>query len=190
MDRRRVLKNLSILLGGTVSSACQHALQAVSAERVEVVAAYDAAQGAIAHRVMDLIIPTTDTPGAQAAGVSDFLDYVVAQWYQASERQSFLAGLLKLDADAMQKYGHNFLALAEAQQIVLLNSLDEASQMRATSDLDIVQQQDFFAQIKELTVVGYYTSEIGATQELSYVPMPGRYDGYYQFTDVGRQWSK
>jgi hypothetical protein len=51
------------------------------------------------------------------------------------------------------------------------------------------QRQPFFHTMKELTLLGYYTSQIGATQELKYAPVPGRFDGCVPFATVGRAWS-
>ena len=185
MHRREMLRRLSVLTGGTLSLACQQALAVPPAERAAA-RVYSQEQGALVARLADLIIPTTDTPGAAAAGVGEFIDYVVAAWYSKDERARFVAGLEALETTARESHGKAFLALDENQQTALLGALaaDEVLDINANFGTG-----DFFAQLKEMTVVGYYTSEIGATQERSYVPMPGKYDGHFKFDQVGRQWA-
>ena len=187
MHRRDVLKNLSVMLGGTLSVACQQALQVPVNDRLVTQPLYSDLQRATAHKISDLIIPDTDTPGAQKAGVGEFIDYVISQWYRAPEQQIFLDGLNALMAESDARYGQPFTDLPEAAQVAQLTELERTEGLNADDAENEVE--GFFARIKELTVVGYYTSEVGVTQELAYTPMPGRYDGYFKFSDVGRQWS-
>lgn len=189
MHRRDVLKGLSVMLGGTLSSACQQAVQIPQAQRIVAAPIYDMTQRDIAYRVADLILPVTDTPGALDAGVGEFIDYVVTQWFTEQEQKRFLAGLDALAEAALKTFGAPFLTLDMQQQVSLL----EQAEAQETNVRDDMTQPfgagSFFKQIKELTVVGYYTSEVGATQERKYTPMPGYYDGYHKFANVGRQWS-
>ena len=90
MQRRDLLKGLSLLLGTGLSGACQRALDVPVAERVVLAAVYDQQQQQIAHLIADLIIPETDTPGALDAGVGEFIDYVVSTWFQADEQERFI----------------------------------------------------------------------------------------------------
>jgi gluconate 2-dehydrogenase gamma chain len=188
MQRRNVLKGLSVLLGTGLSGACQRALDVPAAERVVAALVYDREQQQIAHLIADLIIPETDTPGALAAGVGEFIDYVVSTWFQADEQQRFIAGLADIGVRAQAEHSASFVELTKDKQVQLLQQI-EASQMPA-SPFSPFGSGEFFAQIKELTVVGYYTSEVGATQERKYVPMPGHYDGYHKYADVSRQWAR
>lgn len=127
----------------------------------------DARQSALVATIAELIIPTTDTPGARAAKVPEFIDLIVAEWFTPEERQRFLAGLAGLEA-------RGFLSLARPQQVAALSDLDaEVTRLRQSGG-DAAKH--FFHQIKWLTVYGYYTSEIGATQELKDEVIPGRYD--------------
>ena len=125
--------------------------------------ALDAQQSELVATIADLIIPTTDTPGARAAGVHQFIDLTLAEWLDAADRDRFLAGLADVDARAQSAYGAPFIQCSAPQQTALLRALDN----------------DFFQMMKRLTLVGYYTSEIGANQELHYQIIPGRYDPCY-----------
>jgi gluconate 2-dehydrogenase gamma chain len=107
------------------------------------------AQFQIVSRLSDLIIPATDTPGAVAAGVPEYIDSVVTS--EPKLQSVFRNGLERLG---------NFLELSEAQQIERLTAISEA----ALGSPDRL----FFQAVKNLTADGYYTSRIGLIQELGY----------------------
>ena len=184
-NRRNLIKGMALTLGGALSPACQQALNVKPAERRISELPYDGYLQQIAHVSADLIIPETDTPGALQAGVGEFIDYVVASWYRAEERQRFIDGLNLLELQAQEKFSQPYVQLSNTQQTELL----QQAEVRVKDVGSNFGSGDFFAQLKELTVVGYFTSEIGATQELNYVPMPGSYDGYHKFVPGDRQWS-
>ena len=110
-------------------------------------------------RLADLIIPPTDTPGAVAAGVPEYIDYVV---HANPEHQPFMReGLNWLDQESA---GKRFLALTEQQQIDLLTPLSAAADRNDLNPPGV----KFFAMLKNLAADGYYTSQIGLVQELGY----------------------
>jgi hypothetical protein len=132
----------------------------------------------------ELIIPETDTPGAKAARVNEFIDLVLTDWYPVEDRDRFLKGLADVDGRSQKAYGQNFVDCAASQQIEILKGLDaEATALREAKSLEmswgheIAPEDHFFQMMKWLTLVGYYTSEIGMTQELDYVIIPGGYAG-------------
>ena len=189
MQRRDVLKGLTVLLGGGLSTACQQAVQIPPAKRVTSIPVYSNTQRDIAYRVADLIIPVTDTPGALDAGVGEFIDYVVTQWFSEQEQALFITGLDALGDAALLTHNAPFLTLTIQQQVALLERVQAQEKQDPAGITQPLGSGSFFKQIKELTVVGYYTSEVGATQERKYIPMPGYYDGYHKLSNVGRQWS-
>jgi gluconate 2-dehydrogenase gamma chain len=109
------------------------------------------------------IIPATDTPGATTAGVTAFIEKMLADWQTAEERERFLAGLQDLDARCRARASRDFIDCAEADQIAVLTALDDA-------------KEEWFARLKYLTVYGYCTSEVGM-RALGLWPLPWRYDG-------------
>jgi hypothetical protein len=131
-------------------------------------------QNAMVRALAELIIPETDTPGATAARVNRFVDVMLAEWLDANEREAFLRGLVALDARSVNTFGTPFLGLDEGQQAVLLHGLD--AELAALRQADLSTEEHFFQHMKWLTLYGYYTSEVGATQELQQVIAPGRYD--------------
>lgn len=155
--------------------------------------------GAIAER----IIPETDTPGARAAGVPDFIELIVTEHYKEDQRANFLQGLADVDARSRAQFGPTFVETAPPQQDEILTVLEneagpvlalkppekqpvEPSQQpeekpaeqprQPRPDQTAERPAPFWHQIKFLTLYGYYTSKIGVTQELRSVMIPGRYD--------------
>ena len=176
IQRREVLRGLAIVLGAAITPACQRAAEVPAAERVAGTARWSTTQRAVAHRCADLIMPATDTPSALAVGVGEFMDYVTSTWLQPGELEELLDGLDLLQRRAQNQWQMDYVALGTADQVALLEQLEE-------------DEYSAFARLKELTVVGYYFSEVGVKQERQYVPIPGYYDGYYKLSKVGKQWS-
>lgn len=61
--------------------------------------------------------------------------------------------------------------------------------MEQASDGFTENDRKLFKQFKALVTFGYYTSEIGASQELAYLAIPGGYKGNFKFKDVGKAWA-
>lgn len=146
----------------------------------------------------EMIIPQTDTPGAIEAGTPAFIEMMVADWYTDTERAIFFDGLKALDTYCLENFGHNFLLADAEQRIAALQAAETAAAgyanplaggIAAAMTKAVDEHTPFFSKIKELTVVGYYNSEVGATQEMAFNPMPMRYEGDYDFTEIGRHWS-
>ena len=121
--------------------------------------------------IAEIIIPQTSTPGAKAARVNEFVDLIVTEWYDEEERSTFLTGLADVDARTRELYGKDFVQCGEKQQVELLQALDDEV-AAARSEADVRRrrsrppEKNFFFMMKQLTLVGYYTSQIGFEQEL------------------------
>jgi hypothetical protein len=98
----------------------------------------------------DLIIPATDTPGAQAARVNRYIDLLLRDG-PLDQRERFIGGLAWLDHYAIREHTHAFVKCAPADQIEMLKALDEGSG----------PGHAFFRQLKSLTSRIYYSTEIG-----------------------------
>lgn len=123
-------------------------------------------QAELVTTLADLIIPRTNTPGASDAGVTAFIDHLLAGWYDDEERNLFLAGLADLDRRA----GGGFTALAAERQRTLLDAIDGRKGEPGSAEAG-------FAQMKSLTVYGYFTSEIVLKEVTREPVVPGRFDG-------------
>jgi len=129
----------------------------------------------------DVIVPVTDTPGALAAGVPHFVDALARHWMLPAELAQFRTGLAGLDTGARQRYGRGFAACTPAQATELLQALRTSSPYDGHTFELAARIEDpkapFYLRLRDLVVYGYFTSEIGSTKELRYVPVPGRFDG-------------
>ncbi len=111
--------------------------------------------------VSELIIPTTDTGGALAAGVPAFVKMLLSDWFTADQRENFIDGLHEFSAGASRKYGKRFAELTASQKDQYFGELLAAAEGSAPAP-----RSPFVVLMKRLTIFGYYTSELGATTEL------------------------
>lgn len=193
INRRNLLKTMGIATGLVISPSCQRALEsAVDLTAPPMNGSLSEDQLKVISILAELILPETDTPGAIAAGVPEFIHQIVVDWYTPAERQIFLDGLGELDASADAHWSAPFAALAPAQQVRVLSEQEPPSEgglsERPSIPAGAAGEVPFYLKLKELTVLGYYTSQIAATTELDYQPVPGHYDGDARFDEFGRQW--
>lgn len=136
--------------------------------------------------MIDLIIPETDTPGAKGARVNEFIDVILTEWATPDERQHFLAGLADVDKQSNELFGKDFAAAAAAQQTALLRAMDDAAAPEEEAkhhgssppeERDTQLKGNFWLAFKRITLHGYYTSEIGFSQELKLEIIPGAQHG-------------
>ncbi len=151
-------------------------------------------QNATLVTMTDLIIPETDTPGAKAVNVNEFIDLILTEWAHEDERQHFLSGLDDVDKRSNTIFGKNFIEVTPAQQEILLRELDQRYAMdreeRAAHPYvrrphNAQLTGDFFGVVKRMTLYGYYTSEVGFTKELRKEIIPGAYHGCTPVTEAG-----
>lgn len=137
-------------------------------------------QNATVTTIAELIIPQTNTPGARAARVNEFIDLILSEWYDDEERSTFLAGLADVDVRARDLWGKDFVECGEKQQVDILQALDDEMAIRdedARRRRNHPPEKNFFFMIKQLTLVGYYTSQIGFEQEVHGEIIPSRHAG-------------
>jgi len=176
IDRREALRRAALVLGGVLSAPLAAGVLAGCEARGAPEGtwrprALTRDQAELVATIAEQILPETDTPGARAVGVHRFIDALLAESYSAEQRERFVAALSDL--------GRTLQTSTSDQQRALLERLDRGEGKAAP----------FFRTLKELTLVGYYTSEIGATRELHHAPVPGRYDGCVPLAQVGRTWA-
>ena len=136
--------------------------------------------------MIDQIIPATDTPGAKGARVNEFIDIILTEWATPDERAHFLDGLAKIDEESQRLFGKNFAEASVGQQLAQLRAIDDvvlasrpahAHHGNHVPDFDQQMKGDFWEIFKRITVHGYYTSEIGFSQELKLQIIPGAQHG-------------
>lgn len=121
------------------------------------------------------IIPADETPGATEAQVARFIERILADWFDAGERDRFLGGLAELDVRARALRARSFTDCDEADQVAILTRLDdEVTELRRTGGGTANDHP--FAMLKYMTVWGYCTSEV-AMRATGDFPLPMRWDG-------------
>ena len=120
--------------------------------------------------IAETVFPETDTPGAKAAGVGPFIALMVTDTYSPEEQEVFMEGLATIDRECQQAYSRNFVDLSPEERLGVAERLDRER-------FDAGESIHYFRMLKELTVLGFFTSETAYEQVLEYVETPGRYDG-------------
>ncbi len=211
MNRRDALMRVAALAGATMSlPALADTLEASATRRALTGKPLflTADQDATVAELADTIIPTTTTPGAKAAKVNEVIDIILKDCYKADDQKRFLDGLTQTNKLSQDAYGKAFVQLDPTQRIEIVKKLqDEARQQlaqmagnktatkveNAQADLQMPDAKKrytpFFTMLKDLTLTGYFTSEIGCTQALEYVAVPGRYDGCITLKPGQKAWA-
>jgi hypothetical protein len=134
----------------------------------------------------ELLLPPTETPGAKAARVNEFIDHILADWYSEEDRKRFLDGLSDMDSQSQKLFGKDFAVASPEQQAEVFQILGDelALALEALANAPPgyrgeapEPENNFYVMFRELTLTGYFTSEIGATQALHEVIIPGHFDG-------------
>ncbi len=184
ISRREAIRRATLLLGVALSPALlERGLRAQAAGSAPGrSAALNPRQAATVAAVAERIIPRTDTPGAAEVGLPAFIDLMYGEYLPPEERAMFAAGLAEVEAQSAAAHGHSFPVLTPAQQDALLQPIAQRAQ---------TQPRTFFHQMRELTLLGYFTSEPVGRNVLHYDPIPGRLDGCIPLAEVGdRAWTR
>jgi len=202
MNRREFLECAVIAIGGASASRLGWAL--TEEQQVYLATApnyiereinyFSPEQRKVVAAVAETIIPRTDTPGAIDAGVPRFIELMVAEWLNDDERAIFIQGLEGLTEHAQDEYGMSFDQLEPSRQLAMLEDLESKAGDSSWYNLgntrrDFISDAPFICQVKELTVWGFFTSEVGGTQVLRHNPMPMRFDGDIPLAPEDSTWT-
>ena len=189
IDRREAIRRVTALLGGvalvggsSLVAACERAQRGVGAAGAGAGAGTFSAQDvALLDEVAETILPETKTPGAKAAHVGAFMALMVTDTYEDREQQIFRAGMRQLEQAS-------FMAAKPAERLALLERLDREQKAYMDGKADDAPAH-YFRLMKELTLLGYFTSEIGCTQAQRYRERPGRFDACVPYTPGESAWA-
>lgn len=189
MNRRELLQCAAILVSGTAVSKLGFALTdeqltyLATAENYasNTVNYFTPAQRRIIAAMAEVIIPRTGTPGAIDAGVPHFIELMAAHWLNEQERQLFGAGLTDMETRIPREFGKAFDHLDATQQLAILEAMESAAAdspwyARGNIRRAFISDAPFICMVKELTIWGFFTSEVGASQVLRTNMMPMRFD--------------
>lgn len=216
ITRREAIQRVSALLGGvalvggsSLMAACTRDRNAAQAG----VGTFSVADIAYLDEIAETILPETNTPGAKAAKVGAFMALMVTDTYKAEDQAVFRAGMKQLDEASVKESGTSFMSATPQQRLALLEKLDkeakdyhdarderkrlseaerrereEKSNVRDAAPKDD-ESAHYFRQMKELTLLGYFTSEIGCTQAQRYIEAPGKFEPCVPYTPGERTWA-
>ena len=188
IDRREMLKTLTLLTGYTLTAGAASAFLAgckndpAAAGLAGSVSILSDDQIKTLAAIVDRIIPKTDTPGAVDAGVEQYIALAVNKFYKAEDQKKFLENFARFDKLATDKYKKTFAQLSDQNKDDILKILAEEWKKNE-------KDPHIFKEIRDLTVTGYCTSEAGAKQLLKYDPIPGPYKGCIDRASVGGVWA-
>ncbi|WP_288882536.1 gluconate 2-dehydrogenase subunit 3 family protein [Pedobacter panaciterrae] len=223
MDRREAVRNMAFLMGGALSAttigvfldSCNSPSTKTNGKL------FDDNQLKLITEVADIIIPTTSSPGAKAAGVGPFIALMVKDCYPEDAQKAFVKGLDALEEQSKDQFKKSFLEISPAERTQLLSKLREETIAATKAEQDKQKEADaqktdpdkaksqtenagfasilpkdkpkteprFFSIIRDLTLLGYFTSEIGATKAMAYIDIPGRYDGCVDLKPGQKVWA-
>jgi len=141
--------------------------------------------------IAEIIIPATSTPGAKAAKVPEFILLMLADCYSYKQQEAFFSGLAGFAETAKEQYGKGFLNCSPQEQeaLVVMEENKTINLLKEQTPTNEAALLPFFSILKELTLVGYFTSEIGATQALKYVAVPGEFHGSVPLQPGQKAWA-
>ncbi len=209
VTRREAIIRMAIMMGATVVGPRLLAVefgQDSSAPKSPPAASpgtFSADEIALLDEIGETIIPATTVPGAKAVGIGSFIAMMVTDCYHPNEQAAFRAGLHGIPTAYEARYGETFLTGSPANRTAFLNELDReqraysarqkerkkfirenaAAQESSESTGEIPH---YFRVMKELTILGYFTSEIGSVDVLGWVEVPGRFDGNVPYAKGGK----
>lgn len=169
MKRRNALKSMVLMMGGTMVGANVILTGCAPEDRIEGLEFSDR-DISFLDEIGETIIPTTDTPGAKATDIGAFMVVMVKDTYNKEQQEIFVDGLNSLRKDFKDQVGKDFVDASQDERTSYLNDTYSKAQKEER------KEPHYINMLKDLTVLGYFTSEIGATEALRYVETPGRYD--------------
>ena len=197
MERREAVKYISILLGGAVIGA--DAFLSGCKTKTGSTTDWTTEDVAYLNEIGETILPRTSTPGAKDANVGQFMTVMVNDCYVEADQKAFREGLGKLNDASEKKFNKNFMGITPQQRTELLTEMDrEAKEYQkkvgefnntenkkekdeiAKGNKGYVKQHmapHYFTMMKQLTLLGFFTSQEGMTKAVRYLPVPGRYEG-------------
>jgi hypothetical protein len=189
MDRRTIIKQISIMtgvafVGGEVflNSGCKPEGGNQSGEL------FSPAQITLLNEIGETILPATDTPGAKSVQIGNFMQKMVRDCYNSVEQSIFVNGLKEIASTFEKKYGKSFLNAKPDEREGFLNDINaQANNNKKTKMKN--ESQHYFIMMKQLTILGYFSSETGSTQALNYIAVPTKYDGSYPYKKGDKAWA-
>ena len=194
INRRDAIKKTALLMGFAVSAStiagvmngCKADPKSISGGLNNWVPVFlTKAEGQLVAQITETILPKTDTPGAIDAAVYSFVDVYLKDNATAEDQTAFKNALAAFEQSCEKKFSKAFLECNEEEKIEFLKQEEALAVEKINAN---PEAKTFWFNIKELTLLGYFTSEIGGKQFLKYDPIPGNYEACIPLDEVGGTW--
>ena len=190
MDRREALRRTAMLMGGALSAPAILGVMNGCAAKPTIdwkPEFLSPEQGETITRLTEIIIPATDTPGAKETGVPAFIDKMLKDVYSKAEQDRFIEGLKAFEERAENEAGDKFMELDAEEQTSFVTKVheDDVQKFSTSRYARPPVPKPFLLTVKEMTLLGFFTSEAGATQVLQYQAVPGGYNGCVPLSEAG-----
>ena len=172
MDRKEAIQYISILLGGSLTGASIFLTGCKAADKQ----LFSKEDIAYLDEIAETILPVTTTPGAIAAQAGQFMTVMINDCYDEKERAIFKKGMITLNELSSENFEGNFMKITLQQRHELLVEVDN-EQKKYMKEKKEGEPVHYFRMMKELTLLGYFSSEPGCTKAKRYMPVPGKYIG-------------
>jgi hypothetical protein len=195
IDRREAIKKTALMMGGALSAptilgvlnGCTPSMEPNWAPKF-----FTKEQAVTVMELAETIIPKTDTPGAKDIGVPKFIEEMVSTIFSLEDRTKFMKGLQAFEAECDDKMGDPFGYIEPNKQLSF--TMQKNRDIQKLKGVDFGEEgieKPFFWTFKELTMLGYFTSEVGATKVLQHKYVPTRYEGCIPLAEAGegKTWS-
>ncbi len=191
MERRELLKQIALLTGGAfiggelfLSGGCKTGSDKPSVT----IGTFTPELIAYLDEIADTILPATSSPGAKAAQVGAFMALMVTDCYTEADQKIFNDGFAKLDEASEKMNKASFMKSTVEQRTALLTEMDKEAK-RFQNSKKKEDPNHHFTMMKQLTLLGYFTSEIGATKALRYIAVPGKFEGCIDYKKGDKAWA-
>lgn len=188
MNRREAITQVSWILGGTIIGAGIFLETGCKSSTEQAKDFFDAETIALLNEMGETILPKTSTPGAKEAKVGEFMAVMVKDCYTEDDQKIFREGINKLEKQCKDENGKNFMECTPQERTKLFVKMD-GLQKTYMEGKTPEQPSHYFRMVKELTLLGFFTSEIGSTKALRYIESPGSYDGDVPYKKGDRLWA-
>lgn len=212
MDRRELLKMVALATGGVVIGGNLFLSGCKTGAKAD--AGFTASNISLLDEVAETIIPATTTPGAKAAQVGEFMKVMVTDCYTEKQQAAFMKGIEEFDEACKKMYSKSFMECSAEQRHDLLISLEKEAKAfndkRNETDKPLREEHEkknstlawkdqtefegspshYYTMMKQLTLMGFFTSKTGMTETLRHNPVPGKYDGSFPYAKGDKAWAE
>lgn len=187
MDRKEAIKRTALLMGGAVFAPNILGIMKGCSPTPGVdwnPVFFSNAQARLVSELAEVILPADEHPGAKDLGVPAFIEKMVTDVYDQSNRDRFVEGVENFNMAALELFDTDYADSTYEQKFEM------AERFNTEALIQEHNERPFFLAFKELTILGYFTSETGSTEVIKHLPIPGAYEGCVPYEDIGKVWAE